>query len=290
MINNSITKFLDDVRESVQAETKVYLPLFKTAETPPGNWLINDFIPTLVFLPSAVADFKVQDFERATEVAFALELSYLGHFFHRLAPKTGCGADYRMAILVGDYLSAAAAAKLSTEKFIQWSEDIGKVICDLSQGSMELEGLETSSLEKSRFENFKSENLQPKNCTYDNSTFDQVLKVFQLIGGSLGKLAGDMAVETVKMPEVEKLTYIEFATLAGVLQSIKVSGYDLIYPLEFANLQNDCLEILVNLPKFEATAKALVLEKIMESNGLNDERNVGEGEKQAGREASFKAI
>lgn len=272
MINNTITKLLEGVRENVQAETKVYLPLLPTSEIPPQNWLINDFIPTLVFLPSAVADSNVADFEREMDVAFALELSYIGHLVHSFSPKFGSGADYRMAILVGDYFSSKAAGKLSTEQFIQWSADVGKVICDLSRGV------------------FQGLNGKSANCPNDNVGFTQVYENLQLANGNIAALAAKMAVETLPMSDFEKSTYIEFATLAGVLQGMKVNGFDLIYPLEFANLENDCLKILVSLPKFEATAKALILEKIMESNGLIDERNVGEGEKQASSEASFKAI
>ena len=84
------------VSGKMRKDYEEYLDLIPTEQHTEMNWLHQDFLPTLILLPSLC---KQRESTDAVALASMLELSYMAHQVHSQAPAEGTPDDYRMPIL-----------------------------------------------------------------------------------------------------------------------------------------------------------------------------------------------
>ena len=225
------------------------LPLFCQ---PTLDWLNQDLLPTLVLLPNIG-----EAAEEAHNLALALEISFLAGRVHDLAAlarksQPSSNKLTSQAILVGDYLYAAAAIKMVNSGYNQWLGQVGRTLCRRSEGKLARLSWQTRAYvpETERILNIHKENAEGL------------------------ALAAELAVAKLAWSPKERQAWTEFGFYVGQAQGILL--------LEPLLRRSDCLAFedallqaeraLFNLPNLQAVAKELILKRLFNYDGDNKKK------------------
>lgn len=223
-MKNNFKELRLKVRNLVNQDYLVYKNLLEEKQIAPENWLNLGFLPNLLLLPASIigkADHK------AINLAAMIELSYLAQYIHNNAPEKGVGSDYRMPILIGDFLFASAVKGLVKEKQTKWLERMGGVICRMNEGR----AVRSSWQDRSYVPiDEKVDNLQKE--------YAELSALAGIIGSELGEFNQELT-----------QIYTAFSYYAGVIQGILVNGYNEEKPDVIDTYLNYCEQYMMSMPE-----------------------------------------
>lgn len=240
------------VQESLQAVrvllAKSYQPYARQLPEdcqPALDWLNRDLLPVLVLLPNA---------GEARNLALALELSFLAGRVHDLT-AVARGSQHIVAeatsraILVGDYLYAAAAIKMAKSGYNQWLGRVGRVLCRRSEGKLTRLSWQARSYvpEEERLLNLHKENAEGL------------------------ALAAELAVAKLDWPPEEKQAWAEFGFYVGQAQGLLLLETQ-PNGLAFADAVAKAEQALSGLPCLQSAANELILKRLRTLNNDGDNK------------------
>lgn len=232
---------------------------------PSMDWLNQDLLPTLVLLPN-----MGETAAEAQVLALALEISFLAgrvHDLTALARKEQFALinSTSQAILVGDYLYAAAAIKMVNSGYNQWLGRVGRTLCRRSEGKLARLSWQTRAYvpEEERLLNLHKENAEGL------------------------ALAAELAVAKLDWRPKERQAWAEFGFYVGQAQGLLLLEPVLRRPgcAAFAEALAQAEQALVDLPWLHAAAEELILKRLFKLNSSphrllsSDQNNDGDNKK-----------
>ena len=209
-------------------------------------------MPTLLLLPAVVLG---KAGSKDVNLASMIEMAYLAQYVHNYAPQKGDGSEYRMPILIGDFLFAAAIKGLVLEKQTKWLERMGNVICRMNEGRT----VRSSWQDRSYVPvDEKVENLQKEYAE------------LSALSGIIGSEQGELDQETSQI-------YTAFAYYAGILQGIYLNGYHEEQSAVVDTYLSYCEQYILSLPDTLAKAAKEILFKLTDKTGKIFETNILSG-------------
>lgn len=228
---------------------KAYQPYAKLLPAfcqPSMDWLNQDLLPTLVLLPNTG-----ETAEEARVLALALEISFLAGRVHDLTAlaRKEQPALTSQAILVGDYLYAAAAIKMVNSGYNQWLGRVGRTLCRRSEGKLARLNWQTRAYvpEEERLLNLHKENAEGL------------------------ALAAELAVAKLDWQPKERQAWAEFGFYVGQAQGILLLEPVLRRPgcLAFAEALAQAEQALADLPCLRVAAEELILKRLLKFNNFS---------------------
>ncbi|MGI5824883.1 MAG: hypothetical protein ACOX7J_04845 [Bacillota bacterium] len=248
-MKNNLSELLLQVRKRVNEDYLIYKDLLSEKQIAPESWLNMSLLPTLLLLPAVVLG-KAE--KKEINLASMIEMSYLAQFVHNHAPEKGEGSEYRMSILIGDFLFAAAIKGLVNESQTKWLERMGGVICRMNEGRT----VRSSWQDRSYVPvDEKVENLQRE--------YAELSALSGIIGSDLGGL-----------DQESSQLYTAFAFYAGVIQGIVLNGYHEEQPNAADTYCSYCQQYILSLPDALAKCAEEVLKKLTEKINRRSLSNV----------------
>ena len=240
-MKNNLSELLLQVKKRVNEDYLTYKDLLDECQIAGETWQNMQFLPTLLLLPAAVWG---KAGKKDVNLAAMIEMAYLAQYVHNNAPQKGDGTQYRMPILIGDFLFAAAIKGLVLEKQTKWLERMGNVICRMNEGRTVRSYWQDRSYVPV---DEKVENLQKE--------YAELAALSGIIGSEQGGLDGEMS-----------QVYTAFAYYAGVLQGIYLNGYNEEQPNVADTYLSYCRQYILSLPDALAKAAEEVLSKLTGKN------------------------
>ena len=237
--NNKFYDLRMKVQNLVNKDFFVYKDLLSEEQIPVENYLNRGLLPSLLIIPVAVLD-KVS--EKAISLGAMIELSYLAQYVHNHAPEKGEGCDYRMPILIGDFMFASAIKGLVEVGETRWLERMGGVICRMN------EGLAVRSTWKERSYvpvDEKVDNLQ-KECA------------------ELSALAGIIGSDLAGFDQETTQIYTAFSYYAGIIQGILLNDYHEEQPSILDLYINYCEQYILSMPEALAKGASVIMHNLNE--------------------------
>jgi hypothetical protein len=237
VLKNNLSELLLQVKRRVNEDYLIYKDLLEDIQIAPETWLNMSMLPTLLLIP--VVSLGIAE-KKDVNLASMIEMSYLAQFIHNNAPAKGEGKDYRMPILIGDFLFAAAIKGLVKEKQTKWLDRMGNVICRMNEGRT----VRSSWQERSYVPvDEKVENLQKE--------YAELSALSGIIGSELGGLSQE-----------EGQIYTAFAFYAGIVQGILLNGYNEEQQNVADTYFSYCEQYILSLPEKIAVGAKEFLEKL----------------------------
>ncbi len=237
-MKKNFTEIMLMVRNIINKDYLVYKDLLDEKQIAPENWHNACFLPSLILLPVLLA--KDVEHEELS-LAAMIEMSYLAQFIHNNAPEKGSGDDYRMPILIGDFMFASAIKGLVEENHTRWLERMGNVICRMNEGR----AVRSSWQERSYVPvDEKVENLQKEYAE------------LSALAGIIGSELADFDQETTQL-------YTAFAFYAGVIQGIIVNGYNEQQSGVADTYNSYCEQYIAAMPQELAAGAAWILAHLL---------------------------
>ncbi len=237
-MKNNLSELLLQVKNRLNEDYLLYKDLLEQKQIAPDNWLNSALLPTLLLLPAAVIGKATK---KEVNLASMIEMSYLAQFIHNHAPQKGDGSCYRMPILIGDFLFAAAIKGLVKENQTKWLERMGNVICRMNEGC----AVRSSWSDRSYVPvDEKVDNLQKEYAE------------LSALSGIIGSEAGELD------PEASQV-YTAFSFYVGVIQGILLNGYHEEQSGIADTYCNYCEQYLLSLPEALARDAREVLNKLV---------------------------
>ena len=236
-MKKNFSEFMLQVRNIVNKDYLVYKNLLEPKQMAPENWLNTRFLPTLLLLPVVI---KGEVGHKEISLAAMIEMSYLAQCVHNNAPKKGDGKDYRMPILIGDFMFASAIKGLVKENQTCWLERMGNVICRMNEG-------------RAVRSNWQERSYVP---------VDEKVENLQKEYAELSALAGIIGSELAQLDQETSQLYTAFAFYAGVIQGIIANGYNEQQSGVADTYNRYCEQYIAAMPEELAAGAAEILKNL----------------------------
>lgn len=237
-MKKNFTELMLLVRNIVNKDYLVYKDLLNEKQIAPETWANTHFLPSLLLLPVIETG---EAGHKEISLAAMIEMSYLAQFIHNNAPEKGDGKDYRMPILIGDFMFASAIKGLVEENQTCWLERMGNVICRMNEGR----AVRSSWQDRSYVPvDEKVENLQKEYA-------------------ELSALAGIIGSELAGLDQETSQLYTAFAFYAGVIQGIMLNGYNELQSGVADTYYRYCEQYIAAMPAGLSAGAAVILAKLI---------------------------